>query len=83
MFYFLRAHLLHTKKASDFIICCLFLIFPDYDSYKQNRISSVFERLFSFILSYLIRKAEYDFYTTLPSLWISFHEILHSGLIDG
>ena len=82
LFYFLIAQLLHTKKAADFVICCLFLIFPAYDSYKQNTISSVSERLFSFSLLYLIRKAEHDFYATLPSLWISFHEILHSGLSD-
>ena len=56
---------------------------PIGKSSKQNRISSVSKRLFSFSLSHLIRKAEHDFYTTLPSLWISFHEILHSGLIDG
>lgn len=33
-------------------------------------------------LLYLIRKAEHDFYATLPLLWISFHEILRSGLSD-
>ena len=38
---------------------------PASGSFKQNRISSVSERLFSFSLSYLIRKAEYDFYATL------------------
>ena len=65
LFYFLIAQLLHTKKAADFVICCLFLIFPAYDSYKQNTISSVSERLFSFSLLYLIRKAEHDFYATL------------------
>ena len=38
---------------------------PAGGSFKQNRISSVSEQLFSFSLLYLIRKAEHDFYATL------------------
>ena len=38
---------------------------PAGGNFKQNRISSIFERLFSFSLLYLIRKAEHDFYATL------------------
>ena len=79
---FLRDPLLHTKRQQITKSAAFFSSKPTDGVFKQNRISSVSERLFSFSLLYLIRKAEHDFYATLPSLWISFHEILHSGLSD-
>ena len=80
---FLRDPLLHTKRQQITKSAAFFSSKPADGVFKQNRISSVSERLFSFSLLYLIRKAEHDFHTTLPSLWISFHEILRSGLSDG
>ena len=79
----LRAPLLHTKRQQITKSAAFFSSKPADGVFKQNRISSIFERLFSFSLLYLIRKAEHDFHATLPSLWISFHEILRSGLSDG
>jgi len=79
---FLRDPLLHTKRQQITKSAAFFSSKPADGVFKQNRISSVSERLFSFSLLYLIRKAEHDFHATLPSLWISFHEILRSGLSD-
>ena len=79
---FLRTPSLNTKRQQITKSAAFFSSKPADGVFKQNRISSVFERLFSFNLLYLIRKAEHDFYATLPSLWISFHEILRSGLSD-
>ena len=73
---------MNTKRQQISKPAAFFSSKPADGVFKQNRISSVSERLFSFSLLYLIRKAEHDFYATLPSLWISFHEILHSGLSD-